>query len=42
MEVFAVPGLPEIRPGDDIAALVAERIDLRPGDVVCVASTIVS
>ena len=42
MEVFAVPGLPEIRPGDDIAALVAERTDLRPGDVVCVASTIVS
>jgi coenzyme F420-0:L-glutamate ligase/coenzyme F420-1:gamma-L-glutamate ligase len=42
MDVFAVEGLPEIRPGDDIAALVAERVDLRPTDVVCVASTIVS
>ena len=42
MEVFAVPGLPEVRPGDDVAALIAERTDLRDGDVVCVASTIVS
>ena len=42
MEVFAVEGLPEIEPGDDIGALVAEQVDLRPGDVICVASTIVS
>ena len=42
MEVFAVEGLPEIRPGDDVGALVAEQVDLRPDDVVCVASTIVS
>ncbi|WP_254273254.1 coenzyme F420-0:L-glutamate ligase [Haloarcula marina] len=42
MEVFAVEGLPEVRPGDDVAELVAERADLRDGDVVCVASTIVS
>lgn len=42
MEAFAVPGLPEIRDGDDIAALVSDRVDLRPDDVVCVASTIVS
>jgi coenzyme F420-0:L-glutamate ligase/coenzyme F420-1:gamma-L-glutamate ligase len=42
MNVFAVEGLPEIEPGDDIAALIAERVDLRPDDVVCVASTIVS
>jgi coenzyme F420-0:L-glutamate ligase/coenzyme F420-1:gamma-L-glutamate ligase len=42
MELFAVPDLPEIRPGDDIAALVTERVDLRPDDVVCVASTVVS
>ncbi|WP_336001741.1 coenzyme F420-0:L-glutamate ligase [Halorientalis halophila] len=42
MEVIAVPGLPEIRPGDDLAALVADRIDLRPDDVVVVASTVVS
>lgn len=42
MELFAVDGIPEVRPGDDIAELIAERIDLRPDDVVVVASTIVS
>jgi coenzyme F420-0:L-glutamate ligase/coenzyme F420-1:gamma-L-glutamate ligase len=42
MNVFAVQGLPEIRPGDDLAALVADATDLQPGDVVCVASTVVS
>ncbi|QHS18046.1 coenzyme F420-0:L-glutamate ligase [haloarchaeon 3A1-DGR] len=42
MELFAVPGLPEIREGDDLAALIDERVDLRPDDVVCVASTVVS
>jgi coenzyme F420-0:L-glutamate ligase/coenzyme F420-1:gamma-L-glutamate ligase len=42
MELFAVPDLPEVRAGDDLAALVAERADLRPDDVVCVASTVVS
>jgi coenzyme F420-0:L-glutamate ligase / coenzyme F420-1:gamma-L-glutamate ligase len=42
MELHAVSDLPEIRPGDDVAALVAERADLEPGDVLTVASTIVS
>jgi coenzyme F420-0:L-glutamate ligase/coenzyme F420-1:gamma-L-glutamate ligase len=42
MEAFAVPDLPEIQPGDDVASLVAERVELRPDDVVVVASTIVS
>jgi coenzyme F420-0:L-glutamate ligase/coenzyme F420-1:gamma-L-glutamate ligase len=42
MNVFAVEGLPEVEPGDDIAAMIDDRIDLRDGDVVCVASTIVS
>lgn len=42
MNVFAVPDLPEIRAGDDIGAMIRERVDLRPDDVVCVASTIVS
>ncbi|WP_254537061.1 coenzyme F420-0:L-glutamate ligase [Halomarina litorea] len=42
MELFAVPDLPEIRSGDDLASLVADRVDLRAGDVVCVASTVVS
>jgi coenzyme F420-0:L-glutamate ligase/coenzyme F420-1:gamma-L-glutamate ligase len=42
MDLFAVPDLPEVRAGDDLAALVAARADLRPDDVVCVASTVVS
>ena len=42
MQALPVPDLPEIREGDDIAALVDERIDLRPSDIVAVASTVVS
>jgi len=42
MEVFAVEGLPEIRPGDDLAALLDESTKVRDDDVVCVASTVVS
>ena len=42
MDIFAVPDLPEVREGDDLAAMVEERVDLRPDDVVCVASTVVS
>jgi coenzyme F420-0:L-glutamate ligase/coenzyme F420-1:gamma-L-glutamate ligase len=40
-EIFGVPGLPEVREGDDIAALIAGA-DLRDGDVVVVTSKIVS
>lgn len=42
MQAFAVPDLPEIRAGDDLATLVSERADLADGDVVLVASTVVS
>jgi coenzyme F420-0:L-glutamate ligase/coenzyme F420-1:gamma-L-glutamate ligase len=42
MELFAVPDLPEIRAGDDLAALIEAQADLEPDDVVCVASTVVS
>ncbi|MDG5777324.1 coenzyme F420-0:L-glutamate ligase [Haloarculaceae archaeon H-GB2-1] len=42
MHVDSVAGIPEVRPGDDVAELVADRTELRAGDVVCVASTIVS
>ena len=42
MELFAVPDLPEVRPGDDVGALIRDRADLRDDDVVCVASTVVS
>ena len=42
METFAVPGLPEIEAGDDLAALIADRVEFDDGDVLCVASTVVS
>lgn len=42
MHAFAVDGVPEVRAGDDIAALIDANEDLQDGDVVCVASTIVS
>ncbi|WP_017595085.1 coenzyme F420-0:L-glutamate ligase [Nocardiopsis potens] len=40
--VRAVPGLPEVRPGDDLAALIAGAAGLRDGDVLVVTSKIVS
>jgi coenzyme F420-0:L-glutamate ligase/coenzyme F420-1:gamma-L-glutamate ligase len=42
MELFAPDGVPEVREGDDLAALVEAAVDLRAGDVLCVASTVVS
>ncbi len=42
MELFPVPDLPEIEPGDDLAELIESRSDLRPDDVLVVASTVVS
>ncbi|OVE85124.1 coenzyme F420-0:L-glutamate ligase [Natronolimnobius baerhuensis] len=44
MELTPVTDLPEIRPGDDLAELIAERAgdDLESGDVLTVASTVVS
>ncbi|MFD4136660.1 coenzyme F420-0:L-glutamate ligase [Streptomyces goshikiensis] len=42
-EVRAVPGIPEVRPGDDLAALIAAAAPgLRDGDVLLVTSKIVS
>jgi coenzyme F420-0:L-glutamate ligase / coenzyme F420-1:gamma-L-glutamate ligase len=40
--VLPVPGLPELRPGDDLAALVAAAVELQDGDVVVVTSKAVS
>ncbi|MFJ8183810.1 coenzyme F420-0:L-glutamate ligase [Streptomyces sp. NPDC096105] len=41
--VWAVPGLPEVRPGDDLAKLIAATApDLADGDVLLVTSKIVS
>jgi coenzyme F420-0:L-glutamate ligase/coenzyme F420-1:gamma-L-glutamate ligase len=40
--VTPVHGLPEIRPGDDLAALIAAAAELLDGDVVVVTSKVVS
>ena len=42
VEVLAVAGLPEVRPGDDLAALIAGAVDLVDGDVVVVTQKVVS
>ncbi|MGI8758234.1 MAG: coenzyme F420-0:L-glutamate ligase [Acidimicrobiales bacterium] len=44
LEIFPVHGLPEVRPGDVVAALIAgvAGLDLRDGDVVVVTSKVVS
>jgi len=42
IEVLAVAGLPEVRPGDDLAELVAGAVDLVDGDVVVVTQKVVS
>ena len=42
MNVLPVTGLPEIREGDDLAAMVAERMELEDGDVLVVAQKVVS
>ena len=42
IEVLPVEGLPEIAEGDDLASLIAAAVELRDGDVVCVAQKVVS
>ena len=42
LEAEALPGLPEVRPGDDLAALLAAAGELRPTDVLAVAHKVVS
>jgi coenzyme F420-0:L-glutamate ligase/coenzyme F420-1:gamma-L-glutamate ligase len=47
LTAVALPGLPELRPGDDLAALLAEaaaRLEggLQPGDVLAVAHKVIS
>ena len=43
ISVRGIPGLPEIEPGADLAALIADTADdLRDGDIVVVTSKIVS
>jgi coenzyme F420-0:L-glutamate ligase / coenzyme F420-1:gamma-L-glutamate ligase len=40
--ITPVEGLPEVREGDDLAALIAERATLADGDVLVVAQKVVS
>jgi dehydro coenzyme F420 reductase / coenzyme F420-0:L-glutamate ligase / coenzyme F420-1:gamma-L-glutamate ligase len=47
VEIAPVPGIPEVRPGDDLGSLIAEALrgddlELRPGDVVAVTQKVVS
>ncbi|EMA33355.1 coenzyme F420-0:L-glutamate ligase [Halobiforma nitratireducens] len=42
MELTPVTDLPEVRPGDDLAELIADRADDLEGTVLTVASTVVS
>jgi coenzyme F420-0:L-glutamate ligase/coenzyme F420-1:gamma-L-glutamate ligase len=40
--MFPLHGLPELREGDDLAAMIVERVELRDGDVVVVAQKAIS
>ncbi len=42
LEIIPVDGIPEVRPGDDLAGLIAAAGDLRDGDVVVVTQKVVS
>ena len=42
LTVFAVAGVGEVQPGDDLAALIVAAVDLRDRDVVVVTQKIVS
>jgi coenzyme F420-0:L-glutamate ligase / coenzyme F420-1:gamma-L-glutamate ligase len=42
LRIIAIEGVPEIREGDDLGALIAERAELADGDVVAVAQKAVS
>ena len=44
IEAYPLPGLPEVRPGDDLAGLLARAADgeLRDGDILIVAHKVVS
>lgn len=42
LELIGVEGLPEVRPGDDLAELIAGRAAPSPGDILVVAQKVVS
>ena len=42
IELLPLEGLPEVAPGDDLAAMIADGADLRPADIVVVSQKVVS
>ena len=42
ISIIPVAGMPEVRPGDDLADLISERVALLEGDVVVVTQKVVS
>jgi coenzyme F420-0:L-glutamate ligase/coenzyme F420-1:gamma-L-glutamate ligase len=42
LQIFGVEGLPEVRPGDPLAELIASHAELHDGDVLVVTQKIVS
>jgi coenzyme F420-0:L-glutamate ligase / coenzyme F420-1:gamma-L-glutamate ligase len=42
IQLHPVTGLPEVAPGDDLAGLLAERAELRDGDILVVTQKVVS
>ncbi|MBV8194877.1 MAG: coenzyme F420-0:L-glutamate ligase [Candidatus Dormibacteraeota bacterium] len=42
LELIGVEGIPEVRSGDDLSAMIAEHAALRDGDVIAVAQKVVS
>ncbi|MGB7571807.1 MAG: coenzyme F420-0:L-glutamate ligase [Methanothrix sp.] len=42
LQGYVVEGLPIIKPGDDIAALIESLFNIQDGDILCLASTIVA
>ena len=42
LHVLPVSGIPELREGDDLAAMIVERVELEPGDVVAVVQKAIS
>lgn len=42
VELIGVEGMPEVRPGDDLGQLIADRARFEPGDVLVVAQKVIS
>ncbi len=42
VEVLPVRGIPKVKPGDDLAKMIASSVELRDGDVIAICSTVVA